>query len=372
MKVNCRIFVIFFWIFPIFCCGQSQCDVGGINTASDHDNFFGVYDTVCVGGCQHYWVTNADCPEFRDIGFHWVFHGLNRNDTLVGDTVYYCFSDTGTFLMDIYASNLNMDSSYNLNARNIILPCPPTADFIANHETICTNQSVTFTAKTTRLVNRWEWVFEGGSPAAYVGEHPPPIFYQDTGRFSVQLLASNPYGSDGIQKTQFINVKPGPQPTHAPTYFQIKEGEQVLLQACAEGDTYSWQPFVSAESSIEIQPEETGQYTCEVSTLNNCSVNCNYTVFVQNGLLLPTAFSPNGDGLNDEFRILNSNIKLLAFNIYNRWGERVFTTGNQRIGWDGTFKNEAQDIGVYTWSADYIVTGSGKQKSAKGNVTLVR
>jgi gliding motility-associated-like protein len=80
--------------------------------------------------------------------------------------------------------------------------------------------------------------------------------------------------------------------------------------------------------------------------------------------LLPTAFSPNGDGVNDVFRIskwLNIE-KLESFNIYNRWGELVFNTLDIDAGWDGTYKNYPQP----TCSFDWVV----KAKDYDGNIII--
>ncbi|MCW5908000.1 MAG: gliding motility-associated C-terminal domain-containing protein [Chitinophagales bacterium] len=278
--------------------------------------------------------------------------------------------------MDIYASNFNLDSAKNLNARNVILPCPPTANFTVNQQTVCANQPVTFTDQSKRLVNQWQWTFEGGTPATYSGQQPPPVYYPDTGLFYVQLAVSNPYGSDNVVKTNYIHVLPGPLPLTVPTEFQLKEGDEVTIETCARGSTYQWQPLVAVlqneDTLLTVQPDETQTYHCTVVTNNGCNAHCQYTVKVQSGLLLPTAFSPNGDGVNDIFRILNTNITLKHFEIYNRWGELVFFTTDLQTGWDGTYKGVEQELGVYVWHADYVVTKNGKRKSAKGNVTLVK
>jgi gliding motility-associated-like protein len=158
--------------------------------------------------------------------------------------------------------------------------------------------------------------------------------------------------------------------------FQLKEGDEITLEACARGDSYQWQPLTAItlheDTLLGAQPDEATVYTAAVTTANGCRADCVYEVKVLNGLLVPTGFSPNGDGVNDLFRILNTNIKLNNLSIYNRWGNLVFSTANITEGWDGTYQNTEQELGVYTWAATYTITKTGKQKSAKGNVTLVR
>lgn len=86
---------------------------------------------------------------------------------------------------------------------------------------------------------------------------------------------------------------------------------------------------------------------------------------------LPNSFTPNGDGLNDCFGISHwGQVPQLEFSIYNRWGQIVFHTNNASTCWDGTFKGQPQNAGVFV----YII----KAKTAcgtidrKGIVTLLR
>jgi len=89
-------------------------------------------------------------------------------------------------------------------------------------------------------------------------------------------------------------------------------------------------------------------------------------------LMIPNAFSPNGDGNNDVFKILNfTNQTLIEFKVFNRWGTVVFKTENPKEGWDGKYKNTAQPMGVYGY-AIRIVYPEGIENTYKGTVTLIR
>jgi gliding motility-associated-like protein len=92
----------------------------------------------------------------------------------------------------------------------------------------------------------------------------------------------------------------------------------------------------------------------------------------------PGAFTPNGDGTNDIFFIQGDDkvSKVLVFRVYDRWGELIFSTENTVpndpiTGWDGTFKGEKMNSGVYAWYAEveYI---DGFKEVLKGDVTLLR
>ncbi|MBX2904413.1 MAG: gliding motility-associated C-terminal domain-containing protein [Taibaiella sp.] len=85
----------------------------------------------------------------------------------------------------------------------------------------------------------------------------------------------------------------------------------------------------------------------------------------------PSGFTPNGDGLNDIARV-RGNLMISDFNlsIYNRWGERVFFTHSISDGWNGYFRNQAADVGVYYYMIRY--TRKGKANLLKGDLTLIR
>jgi gliding motility-associated-like protein len=89
-------------------------------------------------------------------------------------------------------------------------------------------------------------------------------------------------------------------------------------------------------------------------------------------LYVPSAFTPNADGRNDQFRVITQGrYELDIFQIRNRWGQVVFTTTDKRQGWDGTWYGEPQDIGVYFYYVKYKCL-NGVEYERKGDVTLIR
>ncbi len=114
-----------------------------------------------------------------------------------------------------------------------------------------------------------------------------------------------------------------------------------------------------------------------VNTANTIGCRAKDSVFVNPiecpELVIPSAFSPNGDGKNDYFFLLNRNfVSLDYFEVYNRWGELVYSTTDIRAkGWDGTYKGQIQDLGVYIYKAQVVDKG-GQVKTKTGNVTLIK
>lgn len=92
----------------------------------------------------------------------------------------------------------------------------------------------------------------------------------------------------------------------------------------------------------------------------------------EDGDHIPSAFSPNGDGINDMLYFLgNMNISGMELVIYNRWGQAVFETTDPTKGWDGTFKGQAQNSGVYAYKLVYSLA-DGTSHLKNGNITLLR
>ncbi|MBZ0099247.1 MAG: gliding motility-associated C-terminal domain-containing protein [Taibaiella sp.] len=70
----------------------------------------------------------------------------------------------------------------------------------------------------------------------------------------------------------------------------------------------------------------------------------------RDNLYVPSAFSPNGDGKNDVFRITNLGFqRIMEFRVFNRWGQEIFSTNDHRRGWDGTWEGVPQEMGVYNY-----------------------
>ena len=87
--------------------------------------------------------------------------------------------------------------------------------------------------------------------------------------------------------------------------------------------------------------------------------------------VLPSGFTPNGDGENDVFIIRGGPFRNVDFKVYNNWGLVIFESNDSEVGWDGTYKGEPVPMGVYTWT--FVVDmGSNYIVKESGDVTLIR
>ena len=90
------------------------------------------------------------------------------------------------------------------------------------------------------------------------------------------------------------------------------------------------------------------------------------------GFFVPKAFTPNADGLNDDFKpLLFGNIEHYRFTVFNRWGQIVFQSSTPGQGWDGRYKGKFESANVFVWTCQYRLAG-GDDQSEKGSVMLIR
>ncbi|MGH2647270.1 MAG: gliding motility-associated C-terminal domain-containing protein, partial [Ginsengibacter sp.] len=131
---------------------------------------------------------------------------------------------------------------------------------------------------------------------------------------------------------------------------------------------------IAYQSSGIFNNLTSGKYTTYVKDANGCIVYDTVLLSVAGacGLLLPNAFTPNSDGVNDIFRVKYPfAVKAFSLVVYNRLGEKMFETTDMAKGWDGSCKGKSQPVGVYVWVAETTMVNNSLQTS-KGTVTLLK
>ncbi|MEZ4939740.1 MAG: gliding motility-associated C-terminal domain-containing protein [Saprospiraceae bacterium] len=172
----------------------------------------------------------------------------------------------------------------------------------------------------------------------------------------------------------------------------ICTGQSTILKATAAGNagfyTYAWSPTGSLNGADTAEPvampTQTQTYTVTVTGDDLCTATASVTVFFRETqcaepyIFVPKAFTPNGDGNNDFFRVRGTDqlgIRRIYFIVYNRWGEEVYKT-EQPIhqGWDGTFRGKEATPDAYGWYLEVECTDDDNVilYKTKGNVTLLK
>lgn len=150
------------------------------------------------------------------------------------------------------------------------------------------------------------------------------------------------------------------------------QGESLLLNATQPGADYLWHDHSNSSTYLVTQP---GIYSVVVTNdcgTDNSAINIDFDNCMFCDLYIPNAFSPNRDGINDDFMPVSNcgfeNYKLVVF---SRWGEQLFETDLPAQGWDGVFRAEELPAGVYVYQVTFQFL-DGVVKTKSGSVTLVR
>ena len=180
----------------------------------------------------------------------------------------------------------------------------------------------------------------------------------------------------GVVSSQDISVGAYAMPVInvTPEEIVVPPGTSVELTAEVSGTIsgYSWSSIEALLNENTLQPTTVPVmnshpviFTAE--TPDGCKISDTAKIFAFVKMVMPNAFSPNGDGVNDVFRIpANVTFKLDEFSVFNRWGKKIFTTTDISKGWTG----DNADIGMYV----YMITGNleGKKTVFKGTFVLAR
>ena len=184
-------------------------------------------------------------------------------------------------------------------------------------------------------------------------------------------------GSQGCDSTVTINliVNPLPNLSAVANPDTILIGDTAQLIANGTG-SFEWNNGQSG-ATIGVNPEETMSFSVMLVDLNGCVSENAVPVYVlgasEDLISIPSGFSPNGDGINDIFRVIvNGSFDDVELAIYNRWGELLHKkNGLATHGWDGTYKSKGQPLGTYAYKV-VVKTRTGEEFNLIGNVTLIR
>lgn len=157
----------------------------------------------------------------------------------------------------------------------------------------------------------------------------------------------------------------------------ISSGSSTTLTATG-GVSYVWTPATGLSctncASPDASPTTTTVYIVTGTDASGCVGSDTVIVFVDapcGALWVPTAFSPNSDGSNEELCVYGGCITSLNFQIYDRWGEKVFETTDNSLCWDGVYNGKKMNSAVFVYYLKAILS-TGEEVELKGNITLVR
>ena len=274
------------------------------------------------------------------------------NDTSIG----FKFKKAGSFLLKAQLKGCGITDSLRINIR-----IPQTNLKISADSLLCPGNSINLLANKGFAHYRWS----NGSIADIINVSTP-------GQYNV--IATDSCGNsfkDSINikliDTTF-NLKPA----------QICNYDTLTIQIPNSVVNLNWQPNNNSyqqNNLLKFFPDRSTIYNIQVSFINNCTVNKNFNLKVEDcpeTIFFPNSFTPNNDGLNDIFKpIISKTLSQYNFVIYNRLGQKIFETNNQQLGWNGTLKGLPQNTGSFVWVCKYKFARKPLQ-NRKGSFTLIR
>jgi gliding motility-associated-like protein len=227
------------------------------------------------------------------------------------------------------------------------------------------------------------WDFGDGTTSTDIY---PSHTYAGTGVFNVRLIAIDPTTCNGRDTSAYFAITVSPNPVAAFTYSPtqpIKNTPFNFVNNSTGANSYIWrfgdgEGFTTLKRDTAISHIYNASGTYEVCLITTNEYGCadtacqNVDALIAPLVDVPSAFTPNGDGINDRVRLRGYGINKMVFRIYNRWGAMVYeSTSIKDAGWDGRYKGALQPQDVYGYIAD-IEFSDGKRYQKKGDITLLR
>ena len=320
-------------------------------------------------------ITNTSTVESTGITtYQWWF---GNGGVFTGATpATQSYPDTGIYTITLVMSNPNACISPDTLTQQIHIYAQYVSANFTIPDSICAGTSFIPTGGATNATGTI-WLLGGGDTSTSA---LPTITYNTAGTDTITLIAQNPGACNGADTiTQYITVLSVPTAnfTFAPI-TPVQNTPTSFTNLSLNATRYSWD-FGDHTTSTEVNPvhqySNTGTYNVCLTAYNNSncpSIMCKpVAADVQPELGLPSGFSPNGDGQNDVLYVRGADIVTMDLKIFNRWGQLVFETTNQSVGWDGKFNGVPQPIDAY----GYVLLATfidGTSKELKGNITLLR
>lgn len=337
---------------------------------------------VCPGQSIQLWAESSSTST-GDLIFSW-------NNGIGGGLGPHTVSPTQPTTYIVTATNVCGFSA--TNSVEIGITPPPTLDFISDVNSACSPTIVQFsdnsmTSNPDDQIHYWNWNFGNGATSELQN---PSYTYTNPGNYQVSLTVTTGNGCTNSSVVP-LSIVVSPVPTAAFTVNSTElylPNDILITNNYSTGATdYNWS-FGDGGSSIEKDPEYLyyliGVFQIDLIVTNSygCSDTASQIITTNADVIFPNAFTPNNSGSsggiydissldNDIFFPYTSGVVEFNFEIFNRWGELVFVTDDIKKGWDGYYKGELAQKGVYIWKA-YLKLNNGKEFNKVGDVTLLR
>lgn len=260
------------------------------------------------------------------------------------------------------------------------VPPAPAADAV----TVCADSTATLKVQRPSILETYRWysAATGGDPLANGITYTAPAaaatvtYYVEatngicsSSRVPVAVSRLSEVGKPLVTATQ---VTPNSvtfvwQPVPGATGYRVSvNGGPLIAPSSGATGTTHLVSGLPLSQGVSVRVIALGGQACQNSDPGEASAK-----LLSQDLFIPNAFTPNNDGLNDQFKAEGNIISGQNMKIFNQWGELIFETSATGAGWDGTHKGEPQPVGVYIY-AIRLKLADGTEVTRKGAVNLIR
>ena len=306
--------------------------------------------------------------------WHWQFgDGQSMQSSTSNQTVHTYISAGNNLSVSHWVSFSSGCKTDTVRQTIPLIDVNPIAVFSIS-DTLCVNRPIRINSSNTG-VSTWSWDFGNGP-----GNGVPPLFrtYNSAGNYTIQLVVTNASGCRSIPINRSITIHPNPVLSAGPDKM-IQSGTSTTLDATIVNPasfSFVWTPSLYLNNAQLLNPTANppaGTHTYQLIATDRttyCRNSDEMVLNVLDKLAIPTGFTPNRDGKNDRWRIIGLGLYPQAkYRVYDRAGQIVFEGGANSLGWDGNYKGQPLNGGVYV----YMIELNDPQKQVlRGTLVLIK
>jgi gliding motility-associated-like protein len=326
--------------------------------------------TACFG-------TNSEFTDLTTISsgttssWDWTF---GDGDLSIAQNPLHIYPANGSYTAELIATASNGCSDTVSNPITV----NPVPIAVFSPTVACANTPIVFNDLSfisSGSIDQWLYDFGGGDTESVPN---PAYVFSGSGGYPITLTVTSDLGCvDDTTLNLFIYGAPEANFTFTPNPALVLEEVYFTDQSFGNGiNSWLWD-YGDGEGDNLQNPihnfNEGGDYEIilVINDQNGCTDSVSKIITIALPPVLPSGFSPNGDGENDVHIIRGGPFKSVDYRVYNNWGELIFISNGKLIGWNGMFKGEPAPIGVYTWTF-FVTLANGKIIKQSGDVTLIR
>jgi gliding motility-associated-like protein len=308
----------------------------------------------------------------KDDTTHYNYAWYNARNELIqlhnstdGDSLFNIAS--GDYQVQVQGSS-GCEAAYSFKAT-----LAPRVQFTSQKDTGCTGDRFSFKALYSEEVRGYYWELGNGDTS---GLPDPSTTFLQPGDYIVRHRATSMYGCESETVTRSIKIHQTPAISAGEDQTIIAGNSAILLGVRNNASVgVQWSPIAYLSNDISIhpvaRPPASVSYVLSATGDGGCKSSDIVTITVLEKLVIPNAFSPNNDGINDKWSIPGlSSYERAKVLVFNRWGQVVYQSDGYNLTWDGRMKGKDLPIGTYYYVID--LNEENIKNAFRGPLTILR